>query len=162
MAIEVSYAIEELWKHNKIHRDIKPMNIMYDVKNDRYVLLDLGMVFDSTEDSLTRCGCLVGTLGYYSPEQFDLSRKNDLDFRSDLFCLGIVMYQLLTGKHPFIEKGDSNDIVFEKIRNGIPKRITSYRKDITKEIEEIVFRLLRKRPSERFRSCEMFRKFVER
>lgn len=162
MAVDISYAIEELWKHNKVHRDIKPMNIMYDVKSDRYVLLDLGMVFDATEDSLTRYGCLVGTLGYYSPEQFDLSRKNDLDFRSDLFCLGIVMYQLLTGRHPFLKPGDSNDIVFEKIKNGVPEKMSNYRESISKQIEEIVFRLLRKRPSERFRSCEIFRKFVER
>lgn len=158
---ELSYAIEELWKHNKVHRDIKPMNIMYDTVFDRYVLLDLGMVFDSTEDSLTKYGFLVGTMGYYSPEQFDLSRKGDLDFRSDLFCLGIVMYQLLTGKHPFVSAGDNNDMIFEKIKNEPPKRITEYRDDISVNTQEVIYRLLRKRPSERFRNCQVFRKFLE-
>lgn len=162
MAREMSYAIEELWKHNKVHRDIKPMNIMYDEINDRYVLLDLGMIFDSTEVSLTKYGYLVGTKGYYSPEQFDLSRKADLDFRSDLFCLGIVMYQLLTGKHPFIDSGDDNDLIFYKIRKITPTKISNYRKDISPKLEGTIFRLLRKRPSERFRSCEIFRKFLER
>lgn len=66
LAIELSFAIEELWKHNKIHRDIKPLNIMYDEVQDRFVLLDLGMVFDSAEDALTRYGCIPGTIGYFS------------------------------------------------------------------------------------------------
>lgn len=162
MAREISYAIEELWNHNKVHRDIKPMNIMYDQARDRYVLLDLGMIFDSTEATLTKYGCLVGTMGYYSPEQFDLSRKSDLDFRSDLFCLGIVMYQLLTGRHPFISKGDNNDMVFHKIKYETPAKILDFREDITNTLEETIFRLLRKRPSERFRSCDMFRRYLER
>ena len=162
LAKEMSYAIEELWIHNKIHRDIKPKNIMYDIKNNRYVLLDLGMVFDSTADTLTKYGFLPGTMGYYSPEQFDLSRKNDLDFRSDLFCLGIVLYQLLTGEHPFVKAGNHPDEVFRKIRTEMPRPISDYRSDITTGFETLIFRLLRKRPSERFRNMQVFRQFLER
>ena len=157
LAIEISFAIEELWKHNKIHRDIKPLNIMYDECNDRFVLLDLGMVFDSAEDALTRYGCIPGTVGYFSPEQFDLSRKNDLDFRSDLFCLGIVLYQMLTGIHPFIKKGDTNQDVFTKIKTLTPPSIREYRSDISMEFEKVIFRLLRKRPSERYRNTKLLR-----
>lgn len=157
LAIELSFAIEELWKHNKIHRDIKPLNIMYDEVQDRFVLLDLGMVFDSSEEALTRYGCIPGTLGYFSPEQFDFSRKNDLDFRSDLFCLGIVLYQMLTGVHPFIVKGDTNQDVFNRIKNLNPPAISTYRQDISTEFEKIIFRLLRKRPSERYRNTKLFR-----
>lgn len=157
LAIEISFAIEELWKHNKIHRDIKPLNIMYDESNECYILLDLGMVFDSAEDALTRYGCIPGTLGYYSPEQFDLSRKNDLDFRSDLFCLGIVLYQMLTGTHPFIEKGDTNQDVFTKIKTLTPPSLKKYRSDISEEFEKVIFRLLRKRPSERYRNTKLLR-----
>lgn len=157
LAMEMSFAIEELWKHNKIHRDIKPLNIMYDECNDRFVLLDLGMVFDSEEDALTRCGYLPGTLGYYSPEQFDLARKNDLDFRSDLFCLGIVLYQMLTGIHPFKDKDDTNQDVFTKIKTFTPLEIGAYRSDISGEFEKVIFRLLRKRPSERYRNMKILR-----
>lgn len=157
MAIELSFAIEELWKHNKIHRDIKPLNIMYDEVQDRFVLLDLGMVFDSAEDALTRYGCIPGTIGYFSPEQFDLARKNDLDFRSDLFCLGIVLYQMLTGTHPFITKGDTNQDIFSKIKNLNPPAISLYRQDISIEFEKVIFRLLRKRPSERYRNTKLLR-----
>lgn len=52
----------------------------------------------------------------FLPEQFDLARKNDLDFRSDLFCLGIVLYQMLTGTHPFITKGDTNQDILVKLK----------------------------------------------
>lgn len=156
IGVELSYAIEELWKFNKIHRDIKPLNIMYDTMKDRFVLLDLGMVFDSTNDTLTQYGYLPGTMGYYSPEQFDLARKNDLDFRSDLFCVGIVLYQLLCGKHPFMEKGDTQEEIFNKIKNVNPPRL----ENVSLELENVIFRLLRKRPSERFRSCGVFRNFM--
>lgn len=161
LAIDISYAIEELWKHNKIHRDIKPLNIMYDESNERFVLLDLGMVFDSAEDALTRYGCIPGTIGYFSPEEFDLSRKNDLDFRSDLFCLGIVLYQMLTGIHPFIKSGDTNQEVFKKIKTLNPPLIREYRSDISEEFEKVVFRLLRKRPSERFKNTKLLRDKIE-
>jgi len=162
LAKDLSYAIEELWAHNKIHRDIKPKNIMYDKKIDRYVLLDLGMVFDSTVDTLTKYGYLPGTIGYYSPEQFDLSKKRDLDFRSDMFCLGIVLYQVITGEHPFIKKGDNRDDVFKRILTETPESIKNYRSDISLNFENIIFRLLRKRPSERFRNMNVFRQFLER
>ena len=122
LAIEISFAIEELWKHNKIHRDIKPLNIMYDECNDRFVLLDLGMVFDSAEDALTRYGCIPGTVGYFSPEQ-----------------------------------GDTNQDVFTKIKTMTPPSIREYRSDISMEFEKVIFRLLRKRPSERYRNTKLLR-----
>ena len=135
---------------------------MNDKKINRYVLLDLGMVFDSTADALTKYGYLPGTMGYYSPEQFDLSRKSDLDFRSDMFCLGIVLYQVITGEHPFIKNGDNQDDVFKRILNQTPEPITNYRSDISLNFEKIIFRLLKKRPSERFRNMKVFRQFLER
>lgn len=162
LAKEMALAINELWKHHKIHRDIKPKNIMYDMQSNRYVLLDLGMVFDSTEETLTKYGILPGTMGYFSPEQFDLSNKRDLDFRSDLFCLGIVLYELLTGVHPFKKYGDSQEKIFNRILREIPEPISKYRSDISSNFEALIFRLLRKRPSERFRSTDLFIQILER
>lgn len=158
IAKEISFAIEELWKHNKVHRDIKPLNIMFDHINNRYVLLDLGMVFDSTDETLTKYGYIPGTIGYFSPEQFDLSRKKELDFRSDLFCLGIVMYQLLCGEHPF--NGSNQDEIIDNIIHLNPRPLSDIIK-ISPNLENIIFRLLRKHPSERFRNCQMFRDLLE-
>ncbi len=100
MATCVNDAIEELWKKNFVHRDIKPANIVRKANTQRYVLLDAGLALDSAGPSLTDTGGIVGTAGYRSPDQLQLN-KRDLDFRSDLFALGICMYECLTGQRPF-------------------------------------------------------------
>lgn len=157
IGVDISYAIEELWKYNKIHRDIKPNNIMYDQSNNRFVLLDMGMVYDAHYDTLTKFGFLPGTMGYYSPEQFELTKKKDLDFRSDLFCLGVVMYEAITGHHPFKKNGLTQDQVFYNIIHGQQIAISDLVENISDEFVNIVNRLLRKRPSERYRTVSSFR-----
>ena len=79
-----------------------------------------------------------------------------------MFCLGIVLYQVITGEHPFIKNGDNQDDVFKRILNQTPEPITNYRSDISLNFEKIIFRLLKKRPSERFRNMKVFRQFLER
>jgi serine/threonine protein kinase len=92
-------AITELSKNGFVHRDVKPANIVKR-PNGEYVFLDAGIALDAAGPSLTGTGGIVGTHGYRSPDQLQLN-KRDLDFRSDLFLLGITMYQYLTGQHPF-------------------------------------------------------------
>ncbi len=92
-------AIKELSKNGFVHRDIKPANIMKRANGD-YVFLDAGIALDAAGPSLTGTGGIVGTYGYRSPDQLQMN-KRDLDFRSDLFLLGISMYQYVTGEHPF-------------------------------------------------------------
>jgi len=159
IGIDISYAIEELWSHHKIHRDIKPQNIMYSIDEDIYKLLDMGMVYDSTYDSLTKYAFIVGTPGYYSPEQLQRP-KNELDFRSDLFCLGIVLYQLCTGIHPFFNR-DIN-IIFKNIIELSPKSPQIINPDISDKLSNTILRLLKKRPSERYRNCELLRQDLEK
>jgi serine/threonine-protein kinase len=157
IAQDISYAIEELWNHHKIHRDIKPQNIMYDEDNKNFILLDMGMLYDSSLESLTRYGYLPGTLGYYSPEQFDLSRKSELDFRSDLFVLGIVLYELATLIHPYKNDALDSDTVLRNIVNLTPKKPHEINSSISLETSNLIMRLLKKRPSERYRNFDKFR-----
>ena len=82
---------------NLVHRDIKPANVMFDSRSSRYVLLDPGIALDLQAPSLTLIPVTVGTVRYLSPEQMEPSRKRALDFRSDLFAIGIVMYEAATG-----------------------------------------------------------------
>ena len=100
MAKCVAAAIEELWKNNFVHRDIKPANIMQKLNTLDSVLLDAGLALDAIGPSLTQTGGIVGTVGYLSPDQLQMN-KRDLDFRSDLFGLGICMYVCSTNQHPF-------------------------------------------------------------
>ena len=101
LARNIGEAIRVLWTVAKIHRDVKPGNIMRRRVDGSFVLLDMGMVFDLEDDSITAAGFIPGTPIYFSPEQTEFARKRLMDFRSDLFSLGIVLYEAATGHHPF-------------------------------------------------------------
>jgi len=158
LGIHVSDAISELWRFAKIHRDIKPGNIVRKSDNGGFVLLDMGLVFDLQDQSLSMGP--VGTPLYVSPEQLDFSsRRSIMDFRSDLFSLGIVLYEMGTGQHPFTANGAlSNWQVMGNIKTLIPASPDSLRDDIPAKLSDVIMRLLAKRPALRYRSIEQFQK----
>jgi eukaryotic-like serine/threonine-protein kinase len=148
-------AIGVLWQRGKIHRDIKPGNIMRRHAGG-FVVLDLGFVFDLNDQSYSLGP--VGTQIYFSPEQMDFAnRRQVLDFRSDLFALGITMYQMATRVHPFIANAQSSWDVINNIRNLQPPPPRQLNGAICESLSNIVMRLLGKRPSLRFRSIERLR-----
>lgn len=152
---DIVQGISELWKLNKVHRDIKPLNIMRRKSDGSYVLLDLGLAFDLDDKSLTQFGYVLGTKIYLSPEQLDIMHKRDIDFRSDLFSLGIVLYQSITGKHPFFQYGIRDEDLFYNItqRPVIPPK--SIDPTIPEPLNSIICRLLSKQPSGRYRKCSI-------
>lgn len=95
---QMGSAIETLWFRKIVHRDIKPKNIVRDGP-DRFVLVDLGLARHLDLASLTATGLCAGTLGYMSPEQ--LQGRKRLTYRSDVFSLGVTLYQLATQQRPF-------------------------------------------------------------
>ncbi|MGD7025201.1 serine/threonine-protein kinase [Rossellomorea vietnamensis] len=101
LGIEISSVIQALWELQYIHRDIKPNNIML-ADDGRFVLLDAGVAFDLNDVSLTVGHQQPGTKIYMSPEQLAQSGR-EIDFRSDLFSLGTVLYEGLTRQHPFVD-----------------------------------------------------------
>jgi serine/threonine-protein kinase len=146
----IATAIGALWQRSKIHRDIKPGNIMRR-RAGGFVLLDLGLVFDLNDESYSVGP--VGTHVYFSPEQMDFAnRRQVLDFRSDLFSLGITMYQMVTGIHPFAANASSSWDVLNNIRNLQPQPPHKVKAEIPEALSDIIMRLLGKRPSLRFRS----------
>ncbi|MBN2541294.1 serine/threonine protein kinase [bacterium] len=155
---QISEAIDSLWQHRKIHRDIKPGNIMRRSSNGDFVLLDMGLVFDFENESISLGP--VGTRIYFSPEQMDFAnRRQIMDFRSDLFSLGIVMYEMATGEHPFIDPITKNSFdVLRNIANMNPTPPVDIRNDLSNELSDVILRLLAKRPALRFRSIEMFQR----
>lgn len=154
VCIHMSMAILELWKLNKIHRDIKPGNIIHDNETENYILLDMGFAFDLEDKSLTAYGMVPGTKIYFSPEQLSPDKKRQMDFRSDLFNLGTVLYEIMTGKHPFYNKGITDYEIFKRISEYNPPVPSTINKNIPKEFDEIIMRLLSKKPHMRYRNCE--------
>ncbi len=119
-----------------IHRDIKPQNILIDERTSIAKLADFG-VAKAPWTGLTQEGNSIGSPGYMSPEQIDGSK---IDFRSDLFSLGIVLYELITGKHPFIK--ESIPSTFFATVNGQYQPMAELRQNIPDEFTALTTRLL--------------------
>ncbi len=143
----VARGVSALHAHQLIHRDIKPTNIRV-TDRGQVKLMDLGIVYDSKADELTRPGVLVGSRYYLSPEQV---LGESVDGRSDLFLLGICLYEMLTGTRPFQDQG--RESVFQRIRAGKYTPIRKMRSAVPRQLEAIVDRCLKASPSERFGSA---------
>jgi len=129
-----------------VHRDVKPGNVI--VTSDRVVkVLDFGLA-KLADVSLTGTGITLGTAAYMSPEQ---TRGEELDARTDLWSLGVMLYEMLTGERPF--KGDRQLAVIHAIRHEEPQPPRSLRDEIPAELEELVLGLLSKEPAGRTESA---------
>lgn len=155
LGANIVQAISELWNLSKVHRDIKPQNITKRSVNGSYVLLDLGLAFDLDDKSLTQFGLIPGTKIYFSPEQLDITHKRDIDFRSDLFSLGIVLYQAVTGMHPFYTYGMLDQDLFSRIIQQPVIAPSTIDASLPKTLSDIICRLLSKQPSGRYRKCSL-------
>lgn len=159
LALHMSEAIKAIWQFFKIHRDVKPGNIMRRRDNGDFVLLDMGLVFDLQDASLSICP--VGTPLYFSPEQMDFNnRRTNMNFRSDLFSLGTVLYEMATGKHPFVEGATTTWEVLGNIANATPRSPKELRPELSEKLSDTIMRLLAKRPALRYRSIELFQRAI--
>ena len=131
---------------NVVHRDIKPANIMYDPDNGQVKLTDFGIA-RITDASKTKTGMVLGTPSYMSPEQ--LSGKK-VDGRSDLFSLGVMLYQMTSGTLPF--KGDSMATLMFKIANEEHPDVLEIRSDLPPAVKNIIDKALQKNADERYQS----------
>jgi serine/threonine protein kinase len=139
-------ALEYAHQKGVIHRDIKPANIMIS-KTGEIKISDFGIaVVDGSQDSIME-GAITASLSYASPE---LLKQESPGPGSDLFSLGVVAYELLTGVKPFA--ADTDVAMFYKISNEDPDPIKKYRPDIPDSLERVVSKALRKNPAERYQS----------
>ena len=142
----VSEALDFAHQSGIVHRDIKPANILID-KSGQPFLADFGVARIETS-TLTQAGTTVGTLSYMSPEQV---KGQTVDKRSDIFALGVILYELLTGKKPF--GGDNMSTIVYRIVNEEPQRVTEINKELHGGYESVVRKALAKNPEDRYQSC---------
>ena len=137
-------------KQNVVHRDIKPANIMYEPESDTVKITDFGIA-RITDSSKTKTGMVLGTPSYMSPEQ--LAGKK-VDGRSDLFSLGVMLYQMLSGSLPF--KADSMASLMFKITNEDAPDVRSLRTEIPPDLAAVIERALVKDADQRFQTGAEF------
>ena len=146
IAIQVADALEYSHSRGVVHRDIKPENIMVlrDVAGSlRVRVMDFGLAHASTENRMTKTGTLIGTVTYLSPEQVT---SHAFDGRSDIYSLGVVLYECLTGEPPF--SGEVQSILY-RIVHEVPQPPRSLGAEIREELQAIVLGCLEKDPARR-------------
>lgn len=147
-AIQIAEALQEAHEHNIIHRDIKSENIKITPKG-LVKVMDFGLAKMPGTVTKTQTGTTMGTIAYMSPEQ---TKGEHVDFRTDIWSLGVVLYEMLTGELPF--KGDYDQAVIYSILNEEPEKISVLRPDVPAALEQIVYQALTKKREERFATAQ--------
>jgi serine/threonine-protein kinase len=150
-AAEVLDALGYAHAHGVIHRDIKPANIML-TRSGQIKLMDFGIARVQANRHLTQTGSTVGSLFYMSPEQI---KGNDPDGRSDLYSLGVTMYEMVTGRRPFL--GDSDFQIMSAHLQQAPMAPIEVIPGIPTAMSDIILMAIEKDPVARFQSAEAFR-----
>jgi len=145
VGLQVCKALEHAHRHGIIHRDLKPANLFVG-KSGKIKLGDFGIARDTEATALTAAGKTVGTYAYMAPEQ--ISGKPPVSGKTDLYALGCVLFELLTGRVPFTAETPA-EMLFQHLQDE-PPRVTQFAMDCPIQLEQVVTRLLSKQPEDRY------------
>jgi eukaryotic-like serine/threonine-protein kinase len=154
---EVARALAAAHEAGLVHRDVKPGNIMLTSDGSDAKVMDFGIARTTTGDTLTQTAAVLGTASYLSPEQ---AQGQPVDARTDIYSLGCVLYEMLTGRPPFT--GDSPvSIAYKHVRENPvpPSRLND---DVTQSLEAVVMKMLAKNPTNRYQTAAELLEDLER
>jgi beta-lactam-binding protein with PASTA domain/predicted Ser/Thr protein kinase len=157
IAQEIAEALGVAHAHGVIHRDIKPANVMI-TRDGKVLVMDFGIArLISGPETAPQTSAVLGTASYLSPEQ---AQGQPVDARSDIYALGVVLYEMLTGRPPFT--GDSPMAIAYKQVNATPPAPSSANTDVPPELDAVVMRALSKNPANRYQTGQEFAEDLER
>ena len=148
IAVQTAQGLQAAHQNEVVHRDIKPANLML-TKDGQVKVMDFGLAQLAEASKLTKTQTMLGTPAYMSPQQ---TRREPTDHRTDLWSLGVVIYEMVTGRLPF--EGERQEAVVYAIGNEEPEPITALRAGLPMELERIVGKALAKEPGERYQRAE--------
>jgi serine/threonine protein kinase/Flp pilus assembly protein TadD len=148
IALAVSEGLQAAHSQNIVHRDIKSENVMLSDKG-HIKIMDFGLAKRKGVDGMTRAGTTLGTLAYMSPEQIE---GLDADFRSDIFSLGVVMYEMATGQLPF--HGEHDAAILYSIVNELPAPVSTINPKIDLEFVRIIHKCIEKDANKRYQAAQ--------
>lgn len=152
---QVADALQAAHSAGLVHRDVKPANILLSA-DGRVLVTDFGIAKAATDVDLTQAGSLVGTAKYLAPEQVD---GGPVDGRADIYALGVVLYESLTGQAPFVADSDTGTALARLHRDPVPPR--RLRPDIPVSVEAVVMRAMARDPDHRFADATAMRRALQ-
>jgi serine/threonine protein kinase len=162
IAGKILRALEHAHERGVIHRDIKPSNIIV-TKDGEPILMDFGLareMLDDGDKNMTRTGQVLGTPAYMSPEQAE-GIKGRIDERSDIYSMGAVFYEMLTGRPPYIPTGNAIRDIWDAMRTD-PRPVRKLNPDISRDVETICAKAMEKDRVRRYRTAGAFAADIQR
>jgi serine/threonine protein kinase len=150
---KLALAMAEAHEHGVVHRDLKPSNVMLNQRGEP-IIMDFGLARRAGQESvrLTQEGAILGTPSYMAPERIE-GNLDDMGPAADVYSLGVILYELLTGRLPF--QGSMLSVVAQIVNNE-PQPPSAYRQDVDPRLETICLRAMAKDPGARFKSMRAF------